>query len=194
MAGPDYDAVVIGSGAGGGAVAWALCRQQLRVLVLEAGPVYDPATDYRLAEHTWEQDGFPYWSHLRHALSFWEYRHLPNIHFFHYDDLQRDLDQQMRRVARILGVEIDEAIWPELVEAATFESMKARADELAPDASEGAWKSNASFFNRGSNGQWRGRLSAENLKRYDEVIAERLPPDLAEFLEAGTSARDPKAG
>ena len=142
----------------------------------------------------WEQDGFPYWSHLRHALTFWPYRHLSNIHFFHYDDLQRNLDEQMRRVARILEVEVDEAIWPELVEAATFESMKARADELAPDASEGAWKSNASFFNRGSSGQWRGRLSAENLMRYDEVIAERLPHDLAEFLEAGTSARDPKAG
>ena len=141
----------------------------------------------------WEQDGFPYWSHLRHALTFWQHRHLPNIHFFHYNDMQENLDREMRRVARILEIEIDETIWPELVRAATFDSMKARADELAPDASEGAWKNNASFFNQGRDGQWRGKLSEENLARYDRAIAERLPPDLAEFLEHGASARDPKA-
>ena len=60
MTGPGYDAVVIGSGAGGGAVAMALCQQKQRVLVLEAGPSYDPLSDYRLAMNTWEQEGFPY--------------------------------------------------------------------------------------------------------------------------------------
>jgi choline dehydrogenase-like flavoprotein len=52
--------VVIGSGAGGGAVAYELCRRKLRVLILEAGPAYDPAGDYRLSEDTWEQGNFPY--------------------------------------------------------------------------------------------------------------------------------------
>jgi choline dehydrogenase-like flavoprotein len=60
MTGPGYDAVVIGSGAGGGAVAMALCQQKRRVLVLEAGPSYDPLSDYRLDRNTWEQDRFPY--------------------------------------------------------------------------------------------------------------------------------------
>ncbi len=78
-----YDAVVIGSGAGGGASAFALTRKGLRVLVLEAGPHYDPASDYKAARPDWEQS-FPYkknaqgkytydvtqpllekWSHLR---------------------------------------------------------------------------------------------------------------------------------
>jgi choline dehydrogenase-like flavoprotein len=34
----EYDAIIIGSGAGGGACAWALTRQGLKVLLLEAGP------------------------------------------------------------------------------------------------------------------------------------------------------------
>ena len=48
MAQKTYDVVVIGAGAGGGAATQALCNRQLRVLVLEAGPAYDPVRDYRL--------------------------------------------------------------------------------------------------------------------------------------------------
>lgn len=53
------DVIVIGSGAGGGAAAWALSQGGLSVLLLEAGQEYNPATDYRLSSPTWEQTGFP---------------------------------------------------------------------------------------------------------------------------------------
>ena len=36
----DFDAVVVGSGAGGGAVAYGLTRAGLRTCVLEKGPHY----------------------------------------------------------------------------------------------------------------------------------------------------------
>jgi choline dehydrogenase-like flavoprotein len=51
---------VIGSGAGGGACAWALAREGVNVLLLEAGPAYDPARDYRLHLQEWETRGFPH--------------------------------------------------------------------------------------------------------------------------------------
>jgi choline dehydrogenase-like flavoprotein len=41
----DFDAVIVGSGAGGGAVAWRLSRAGKRVLVLEKGPWFSEA-DY----------------------------------------------------------------------------------------------------------------------------------------------------
>ncbi len=48
------DVLVIGAGAGGGAAAYALCRAGLTVTLLDAGPTYDPAIDYRLDEPDWE--------------------------------------------------------------------------------------------------------------------------------------------
>lgn len=57
--GAGADVVIVGSGAGGAAAAWALSRSGLKVLVLESGPAFDPLADYRLAQPRWEQDGFP---------------------------------------------------------------------------------------------------------------------------------------
>ncbi len=54
-----FDVVIIGSGAGGGASAWALANKGVKVLVLEAGPHYDPEQDYRLHSPEWELQGFP---------------------------------------------------------------------------------------------------------------------------------------
>jgi len=39
---PEYDAIVVGSGAGGGIAAFILATSGLRVLLLEAGRHYDP--------------------------------------------------------------------------------------------------------------------------------------------------------
>lgn len=54
-----FDAVVVGSGAGGSAVTWRLCEQGLNVLLLEAGPRFDPQRDYALSQPDWERHLFP---------------------------------------------------------------------------------------------------------------------------------------
>lgn len=56
---PDFDAVIVGSGAGGGACAWALVHAGFKVLILEAGPAYDPNSDYCLEDPDWETKQFP---------------------------------------------------------------------------------------------------------------------------------------
>ncbi len=55
-----HDVVIVGAGAGGGAAAWALSRHGIKVLVLEAGPAFNPLQDYRLSRNDWEQLGFPH--------------------------------------------------------------------------------------------------------------------------------------
>lgn len=49
-----YDAIVIGSGAGGGMATYVLAKAGLKVCLLEAGPYYDPAVDSHQLKNAWE--------------------------------------------------------------------------------------------------------------------------------------------
>ena len=49
-----YDAVIVGSGAGGGMAAYILAHAGLKVCLLEAGPMFDPKTDSNQLKNPWE--------------------------------------------------------------------------------------------------------------------------------------------
>jgi choline dehydrogenase-like flavoprotein len=49
-----YDAVIVGSGAGGGMAAYVLAHAGLKVCLLEAGPMFDPKTDSNQLRNPWE--------------------------------------------------------------------------------------------------------------------------------------------
>ena len=132
----------------------------------------------------WESDGAPYWSVFRHAYSYWSRRDQPNIHLMHYSDLKADLDGGMRQIARLLGISVPEAKWPELVAAAQFDAMKARADKTAPDTRFKMWKDNAQFFNKGTSGQWRDVLNADSLALLGKVTS-AYPTDFIGWLVRG---------
>lgn len=54
------DVIIVGAGAGGAATAWRLTQHGLNVLIIEAGPRYEPARDYQLHTERWELARFPY--------------------------------------------------------------------------------------------------------------------------------------
>jgi len=134
----------------------------------------------------WEQDGYPYWSHFYHLASWWEFRHLPNILFVHYTDMLKDLDGQMRRVSEWLGIDVDEAIWPSLVDSATFDTMKRQHRDTAPAVTHGIWRDPANFFHQGRNGRWRDVLTEEDLELYESLKERTLTPEAARWLEEGS--------
>jgi choline dehydrogenase-like flavoprotein len=49
-----YDAIVVGSGAGGGMAAYTLANSGLQVALIEAGPDYDPAKNVTQLKWPWE--------------------------------------------------------------------------------------------------------------------------------------------
>lgn len=50
----EYDAIIVGSGAGGGMAGYILAHAGLKVLMLEAGPYFDPAKDSLQLRWPWE--------------------------------------------------------------------------------------------------------------------------------------------
>ena len=49
-----YDAIIVGSGAGGGMATYVLANAGLKVCLIEAGPMYDPKTDSNQLKNPWE--------------------------------------------------------------------------------------------------------------------------------------------
>jgi choline dehydrogenase-like flavoprotein len=49
-----YDAVIVGSGAGGGMAAYVLSQAGLKVCLIEAGPMYDPQTNVTQFKNPWD--------------------------------------------------------------------------------------------------------------------------------------------
>jgi aryl sulfotransferase len=99
----------------------------------------------------------------------------------HYDDLKADLEGQMRELAAHLEIEVDEDRWPRLVQAATFESMRSRADTTVGAGRE-HWIDPAAFFSRGTSGQWRDLLDDADLARYAARVRALASDDLVEWL------------
>ncbi len=122
---------------------------------------------------------------IHHLATFWPVRDRSNVILLHYDDLQADLDAQMRSLAARLGIDVPEDRWPELVRAASFDEMRRRADEVAPDTTERLWRDNRAFFHRGTSGQWRHVLAPEDQRRYEERARELAAPDLLAWLHHG---------
>jgi hypothetical protein len=121
---------------------------------------------------------------LYHLSSFWAVKDRPNVVLVRYEDLETDLEGQMRSLADRLGIPVPTGRWPDLVKAATFECMRERADQLVPLSTHGLWKSNRQFFHRGTSGQWRQLLDSEGLKRYQSRVAELADPSLAKSVHS----------
>lgn len=141
-----------------------------------------------LFEH--EVGGYPYWSHLSNVQSWWDFKHVPNIEFFHYNDFLNDTEPEIRRLAAFLEIEVPEEYWPRIIDAISFESMRARGEEYVPTGGQ-AWKGGTNtFLNKGTNGRWRDVLSDEQLAQYDVLCEAALTPDCRAWLEHGRFYQD----
>jgi hypothetical protein len=119
---------------------------------------------------------------LHHLNVVWPLRDRDNVVVLHYSDLKADLAGQMGALATRLGIEVAEGKWPELVDAASFEYMKAHAEQTAPNSNQDLWLSTSDFFRTGTSGQWREILRDDvSVARYNARVAELTTPELAEW-------------
>ncbi len=121
-------------------------------------------------------------STLHHLSTFWSARLRPNVVLLRYEDLKSDLEGQMRALSSRLGIAVDEDGWAELVEAATFDQMRQRADQIVPNSTNALWHDNRQFFHRGTSGQWRTLLDEDDLVRYRARVADLVPAELDDWV------------
>jgi aryl sulfotransferase len=133
----------------------------------------------------WESEGYPFWSNLRHTQTWWDFRHLPNILFVHFNDLLRDLAGEIRLIADYLEIDAPRDLLAAIGDAVTFRSVKRRAEELLPDIERGFTGGAQTFIHKGTNGRWRSVLTDDDLKLYQAAAARELTPDCARWLENG---------
>ncbi|MEW6472045.1 MAG: sulfotransferase domain-containing protein [Actinomycetota bacterium] len=159
----------------------------------EAPPPPPMFSDARQAVRHWIDDPWPLEKMamslagtIHHLKSFWDVRDRDDVVLLHYDDLQVDLEGEMRRLAGRLGIDVPEERWPALVKAATFSEMRSRASLVAPDTANRIWKSNEGFFNRGISGQWADVFDDELQAHYEARVRELAPPDLIAWLHRAT--------
>jgi aryl sulfotransferase len=173
-----------------------------RLRRLSGGPEPSEAPAPLPSLHTWllswiEQDGNPreeldsLCGVMWHFSDAWQRRDDANVVLVHFDDLREDLKGEMRRLAGLLQIDVPDPTWPQLIEAARFDTMKARANQLAPNHA-GILKSRQAFFRSGKSGTGRAVLSTAELDRYRERTARMAPSDLLAWLHRDPSppARD----
>ena len=64
----------------------------------------------------WESEGYPLWGNMHHARTFWDYRHLPNILFVHYNNMLDNLHAEIRRVADFIEINVSDEYIDKVVE------------------------------------------------------------------------------
>ena len=140
----------------------------------------------------WESEGYPMWSNLYHTQTYWDWRHLENFHFVHYNDLLSDLEAEVRRLATFCGIDASDESIESTVHATTFANVRQRVEAVAEEedlSSAFFIGGQRTFFHKGTNGRWREILTDEDLGLYEDAKRRVLSPDCARWLEQGGQVR-----
>ncbi|MFV8819802.1 sulfotransferase domain-containing protein [Haliea sp. E17] len=149
-------------------------------------PIEAPPDSIVQYYHDWlDRDGFPFWPFWENVRSWWAIRGLPNVLLVHFASLKADMPGEIRRIAEFIGVPVDEARWPVILEHCSFDYMKANATKSVP-LGGAFWDGGAeTFINKGTNGRWREVLSPEEVREYEQRALGELGSDCARWLATG---------
>ena len=109
-----------------------------------------------------------------HILSWWAHRDSPNILFLKYEDMKKDLPQAISKIASFLQVDLSPDVVQKIADLTTFEKMK--TDDTANYSWEKIFdnkKGEPSFLRKGTVGDWKNHLTAEESTAIDKKYVEK---------------------
>jgi aryl sulfotransferase len=140
---------------------------------------YNSFLDKNFMPGMMEEPGF--WTHVQ---EFWDVRNLPNVLLVHYANLKADFKGEVSRIAEFLDIDIDEELWPKLIQNCSMEHMRRLGSKF--EALSIMFEGGAdTFINKGTNDRWKDVLSADEIAKADKVAAKNLTPDCAHWLKTG---------
>ncbi|MBE9248420.1 sulfotransferase domain-containing protein [Dolichospermum sp. LEGE 00240] len=126
----------------------------------------------------WLETGSPLWSFWENVNSWWKVRHLPNVLFVHYSNLDKDKLNEIERIANFLNLKLDAERKEIILHQSSLAYMKENWEKFQPPGflPQG-------FFGKGKNGLWKELLTPEMLENYEKVVSEKLPIELVSWME-----------
>jgi hypothetical protein len=121
---------------------------------------------------------------LHHLDTAWQRRRVGNVVMCHFSDYVADLPAEVVRLGAALGFDVTIDRATELASEASMDRMRAQADKVAPNA-DAIWHDHRAFFRSGGVGEWRSRVTAEDLDVYEKTVAAAVSPELARWAHDG---------
>ncbi|XP_066020272.1 amine sulfotransferase isoform X2 [Pocillopora verrucosa] len=112
-----------------------------------------------------------------HVLGWWKHRHDPNVLFLKYEDLQKDLQSNVRMISKFLNKPLSEEVISLITEQCTFKGMMKNVQSFTlGDKIEGP-----KFLCKGVVGNWKEHFTPELNQRFEKEVLAKLKGSGLEF-------------
>ncbi len=148
-------------------------------------PLLPPTEDIRAYYHEFlDTDAGHFWPFWSNVQSWWDIRELPNVLLVHFNNLRADTKGEISRIANFLGISVDATSWPLILHHCSHAYMKQQAAQS--ERMHAIFKGGgSSFINQGTNGRWRDVLTADDVRKADDIAARNLSFECAHWLKTG---------
>ncbi|MCL1468746.1 sulfotransferase domain-containing protein [Argonema galeatum] len=118
----------------------------------------------------------PYGSYFDHILEWWENKDQRNLLFIKYEDMKKDLESHVKKVANFLGENLSSQEVKRVSEACNFSNMKADPRTNNDRYHDKIYKqeSKFSFMRKGVVGDWQNYFSEEQLEEFNKLYTSRM--------------------
>jgi Sulfotransferase domain len=101
-----------------------------------------------------------------HILKWWQQKEDANVLFLKYEDLQKDIQSQVKIIAEFLGYQLSQQQIKTVAEKSSFQSMKSKPSPFMKKISE--LSKTGSPLRKGIVGDWQNYFSSQQLEQFNK--------------------------
>ncbi|XP_035218190.1 sulfotransferase 1E1-like [Stegodyphus dumicola] len=106
---------------------------------------------------------------LQHNLEFWKHRNDENVLFLFYEDLQKDLPKNLKKISDFLGKPLTAEEIKAVVDHCSFKNM-AKSESVGLSDEDVVDGQGSKFFRKGKVGDWKNYFNEEMISKLDQQV------------------------